>query len=83
MNEASLLLSRYMAWRKGFADGAGTGRYAGDDPDYVRGREEGIKARIAAGNAFAAEIGYEPLVLRALSRDGGRSPGDHTEDGTP
>jgi hypothetical protein len=32
--------------------------------DYERGWEEGAAARIAAGNKFAAEIGYAPSILR-------------------
>jgi hypothetical protein len=56
---------RYQLWRRGFRDGAGSAakRHPGF-VDYERGWEEGAAARIAAGNKFAAEIGYAPSILR-------------------
>lgn len=75
MTDESALRSRFMAYMKGFYDGAGlrelSGSYSnvhgGKSPErveYERGYAEGCAARDLARRAASERIGYAPKVVK-------------------
>jgi hypothetical protein len=59
--------SRYLAYIRGFSQGASGRRRAESDKDfadYLTGYEEGMAARDAASDAYANDVGYRPIILK-------------------